>query len=42
MGGTRTGVVTVGEADAEVVGDWPAERDGGGLYERGGGRWETE
>lgn len=42
MGGTRTGVVTVGEADAGVVGDWVAEKDGGGLYESGGGRRETE
>ena len=42
MGGTRTGVVTVEEADAGVVGDWAAERDGGGLYESGGGRREAE
>lgn len=42
MGGTRTGVVTDGEADAGVVGDWVAERDGGGLYESGGGRREAE
>lgn len=38
MGGTRTGPAAVGEAEAGVAGDWGAERDGGALYEIGGGR----
>lgn len=38
MGATRTGAATVGEAEADVAGDWDAERDGGALYEIGGGR----
>lgn len=40
MGGTRTGPATVGEgeAEADVAGEWDAERDGGALYEIGGGR----
>lgn len=42
MGGTRTGAAAVGEAEAEVeadvADDWDAERDGGALYEIGGGR----